>query len=119
MSRPLTNQELHNLAMNLVGRELEADGFEFIAVNSKLGKHPQFVCVKNRQLYFILVKFVPFPQDPNILDTQFTEKMAAHAVKSEAKLYYAGVGISNAEDPSLPVYLNQPYILDFNGLQEI
>ena len=33
--RPLTEQELRNLAMNIVGRELEAEGFEFMAVNSK------------------------------------------------------------------------------------
>ena len=50
MSKPLTEQDLHNLAMNHVGKELEQRGFEFIAINSKLKKHPQFVCIdKNNQ----------------------------------------------------------------------
>ena len=46
----LTEQELHNLAMNIVGRELEADGYEFMGVNSKPGKNPQFVCLKESLL---------------------------------------------------------------------
>ena len=46
MSKPLTEQELHNLAMNHVGKDLEHRGFEFIAVNSKLKKHPQCVLIK-------------------------------------------------------------------------
>ena len=35
MGKPLTKQELHNLAMNHVGQDLEQRGFEFIAVNSR------------------------------------------------------------------------------------
>jgi hypothetical protein len=119
MSKPLTDQELHNLAMNFVGRELEFDGFEFMAVNSNLGRQPQFVCLKDCQLYFIMVKFVPFPKDPNFYDNSIMHKMATHALKSEAKLFYAGVGVSNAEDRNLPIYLDQPYILDYHGLVEI
>ena len=49
MNTPLSSQELHNLAMNHVGKDLESRGFEFIAVNSKLKKNPQFVCIdKNK-----------------------------------------------------------------------
>ena len=36
MEETLTKQELHNLAMNIVGKDLEAQGFEFLGVNSKL-----------------------------------------------------------------------------------
>ena len=36
MPKALTKQELHNLAMNHVGKDLEQRGFEFIAVNSQL-----------------------------------------------------------------------------------
>ena len=49
MTRILTKQELHNLAMNIVGKELEEKGYEFIAINSTLGKHPQFVCIDKKQ----------------------------------------------------------------------
>ena len=43
--RKLTDQELHNLAMNTVGRQLEASGYEFMTINSKPKKNPQFVCL--------------------------------------------------------------------------
>ena len=33
---PLSLQDLHHLAMNHVGKELEKQGFEFIAINSQL-----------------------------------------------------------------------------------
>ena len=52
MSQPLSEQELHNLAMNHVGKELEERGFEFVAINSKLKKHPQFVCIDKNIKYF-------------------------------------------------------------------
>jgi hypothetical protein len=56
MNTALSNQELHNLAMNHVGKDLESRGFEFIAVNSKLKKNPQFVCIdKNKQYFFLLL----------------------------------------------------------------
>lgn len=37
---PLSPQELHNLAMNIVGKSLEESGYEFMAVNSQLKKTP-------------------------------------------------------------------------------
>ena len=45
--KSLSEQELHQIAMNHVGKDLEKKGFEFIAINSQLKKHPQFVCVDN------------------------------------------------------------------------
>ena len=61
MNTALSNQELHNLAMNHVGKDLESRGFEFIAVNSKLKKNPQFVCIdKNKQYFIEIVKAVLF-----------------------------------------------------------
>lgn len=69
MSKPLTKQELHNLAMNHVGKDLEQRGFEFVAINSKLKKHPQFVCIdKNSQYYFVIVRAVMLPENPNNYD---------------------------------------------------
>ena len=53
----LTKQELHNLAMNIVGKKLEKMGYEFQAINSKLKKHPQFVLFKKGESpIFVLVK---------------------------------------------------------------
>lgn len=119
MGRPLTEQELHNLAMNIVGRELEADGFEFMAINSKLKKNPQYVCLKEKMLHFIVVRNVAFPLDPTEYDEALMQKVKDHAVKFEARTFFAGVGLSNASDRQLPVYLNEEYIVDYQGLIEI
>ena len=116
MSRELTAQEIHNLAMNLVGKQLEADGFEFMAVNSKPKKDPQFVCLKDKILHFIVVRYVLYPEDPREFDKRLMEKVKSHAEKFEALTYYAGVGLSNAEDRSQPLILNQPYIVEYEGL---
>ena len=120
MSRPLTKQELHNLAMNHVGKELEQRGFEFIAVNSQLKKHPQFVCIdKNNQYYFVLVKAVILPENPNNYDMVWMETFKAHAIKNNAKVLYAGVGLGNPNGEDLPIYLNEEYLMEYNGIQVI
>jgi len=97
MNKPLTKQELHNLAMNHVGKDLEQRGFEFVAINSKLKKHPQFVCIdKNSQYYFSFKK---------------------HARDKDAKVLYAGVGLGNMNEEKGPIYLNKEYLLEYNGIQ--
>ncbi len=117
----LTEQELHNLAMNIVGKELEIEGFEFMAVNSELKKNPQFVCLKEKKLHFIVVKSIGYPGDPK--DVEFYKadlnKMKGHALKFEADTFYAAVGLVNASDYNLPVYLNEEYIVDYEGLIKI
>ncbi len=115
----LTEQELHNLAMNIVGRELEANGYEFMGVNSKPKKNPQFVCIKERQLYFIIVRAVAHPMNPRAYDEVFMQTIKEHAIKHDARTFYAGVGLANALDMELPVYLNEPYLVDYEGLIEI
>lgn len=117
----LTDQELHNLAMNIVGKQLEADGFEFMAVNSELKKNPQFVCIKEKKMHFIVVKAIEYPGDPK--DFEFFKadlhKMKEHALNFEADTFYAAVGLVNASDYNLPVYLNEEYIVDYDGLFQI
>ena len=74
MDSPLSKQELHNLAMNHVGKDLESRGFEFIAINSKLKKNPQFVCIdKNKQYFFVIVKAILLPENPNNYDLVWIE----------------------------------------------
>jgi len=119
MGRPLTEQELHNLAMNIVGKQLEAEGYEFMGVNSKPKKNPQFVCLKDKRLFFIVVRSVPHPLDPRAYDNILLQKIKDHALTQNGETYYAGVGIYNALDRNLPVYLNEDYILEYDGLIKI
>ncbi len=119
--RELTEQELHNLAMNIVGKQLEENGYEFLAVNSELKKNPQFVCTKDKKLSFIVVKSIEYPGDPRDKDFFMADlnKMKDHALKFEARTFYAAVGLVNASDYNLPVYLNEEYVVDYEGLIEI
>jgi len=119
MRRELTTQELHNLAMNIVGRRLEAEGYEFMGVNSKPKRNPQFVCLKDKEIYFIVVRNVVFPQNPKDYDQDLMFRMKQHAEKNNGKVFYAGVGLYNATDRSLPVFLNEEYIVEYEGLIEI
>lgn len=120
MSTPLSEQELHNLAMNLVGKDLEKRGFEFIAVNSKLKKHPQFVCIdKTSQYYFVIVRVVKLPENPNNYDVVWMETFKNHAREKDAKVLYAGVALGNPDGEELPIYLNEEYLCEYNGIQFI
>ncbi|HUH29561.1 Na(+)-translocating NADH-quinone reductase subunit F [Gelidibacter sp.] len=120
MRKALTEQEMHNLAMNHVGKDLEARGFEFIAINSKLKKHPQFVCIdKTNQYFFVIVRSVLLPENPNNYDIIWMETFKKHAREKNAKVLYAGVGIGNPDGEHLPVYLNEEYLIEYNGIQVI
>ncbi|MGV6830936.1 MAG: Na(+)-translocating NADH-quinone reductase subunit F [bacterium] len=120
MSKALTDQELHNLAMNHVGKDLEKRGFEFVAINSTLKKHPQFVCIdKNSQYFFVLVKAVMLPNNPNNYDVVWMETFKEHARTKDAQVLFAGVGLGNPNGEELPIYLNEDYLIEYNGIQVI
>ena len=120
MKKALSKQELHNLAMNHVGKELEQRGFEFVAVNSKLKKHPQFVCIdKKSQYYFVIVRAVILPENPNNYDVVWMETFKKHAREKDAKVLYAGVGLGNPNGEELPIYYNEDYLMEYNGIQFI
>ena len=116
----LTKQELHNLAMNIVGEKLQKMGYEFQAVNSQLKRHPQFVLYKKGEpTIFVLVKATNNIQNPNDYDTIWMETFKQHALKSNAKVWFAGVGIANAESVESPVFKNQPYYVAFEDFVKI
>jgi len=118
MSKALSEQELHNLAMNHVGKDLEKRGFEFIAINSTLKRHPQFVCIdKNSQYFFVIVKASILPDNANNYDVIWMETFKKHARENNAKVLFAGVGLGNPKGEDLPIYLNEEYLIEYNGIQ--
>lgn len=119
MSNILTEQELHNLAMNIVGKDLESNGFEFLGVNSKLKKDPQFVALKNKNLHFVVVRAIRYPQDANTYDPDLMQTIKSHADKFEARTYYAGVGLGHGTDYAKPVVKDEAYTMVYKGIQEI
>lgn len=118
MARRLSEQELHNLAMNIVGKDLEKRGFEFIAINSKLKKHPQFVCIdKNNQRYFVIVKASVITEEPINFDVIWMETFKKHASKNNAKVLFAGVGLGASDDKYKPPFIDDKYLLQYDGIQ--
>ncbi len=119
MAELLTEQERHNLAMNIVGKDLESQGFEFLGVNSQLKRNPQFVALRDKKLHFVIVRAVQYPDDPQVYDVDFMQEMKAHAEKFNAKIFYAGVGLGSNTDYGKPVEKGNSYTQVYNGLQEV
>ena len=115
----IKKQELHNLAMEVVGKRMEDDGFEFMTVNSELQKDPQFVCLKDKKLHFVIVRAISYPNNPLDYDKVLMETVRSHAEKFDAKTYYAGVGLAHADNYELPLTPKDPYAINFQGLQKI
>ncbi len=105
--------------MNIVGEDLEKQGFEFMGVNSKLERDPQFVALKNKKLHFVIVRAISYPDDPADFDMFFMQSIKEHALKFKAKTYYAGVGLANSEDYEKPMDLNKDYVVNYKGLHQI
>ncbi|WP_019037932.1 hypothetical protein [Psychroflexus tropicus] len=115
----LSEQQLHNLAMNVVGKDLEEMGYEFLAVNSKKSKNPQFVATKDKKLIFVVVRAVKYPDNPVIYNEELMKKVSDHGINYKAKTFYAGVGIANSLSYDLPVDSEEDYVLNYTGLIEI
>jgi transcription initiation factor TFIID subunit TAF12 len=116
----LTHQEIHQMGMNHVGKHLEQNGFEFLAVKSELGQSPQFVCVKNdEELFFVLVRTVCFPEEPQNYQQAWMTKMKKHAIEKKARLLYAGVGLADSNDMMAKPKKGQESFVNYKGLVEI
>lgn len=115
----LSEQELHNLAMNIVGKDLEEQGFEFLGVNSKLKKDPQFVALRNKELHFVIVRAISYPQEVKQYDPDLMQTIKEHADKFNAKTYYAGVGLGHGTDYAKTPVKDESYTMVYHGIQEI
>ena len=119
MNQELTKKESHNLAMNIVGEDLEKEGFEFLAINSDLKKNPQFVVLKNKETSFVVVRAVTGPEELNGYNHITTKPILEHSKKYKAKVFYAGVWLGHGSDISKPIVNGEEYSFVFKGLIEI
>jgi hypothetical protein len=117
----LNQQELHNLAMNIVGKDLESKGYEFLAINSELKKNPQFIArrINVDELIFVVVKAIVYPGDPEKFDNIWMESFKLHAKSKNAEVFYAGVGLANSKDMDKAVSKDDPYIVKYNGFKKV
>ena len=100
-------------------RETHLNNFEFLSINSSLNKNLQFVCKKNKQLYFVIVKVVLYPNNPKTFQIKNLKKILDHSKKFDAKLLSAKVGLANSEDYELPLFKNSSYVVNYHGFEEI
>jgi len=119
MKEKLTAQELHNLAMNIVGKDLEAQGYEFLAVNSKLKRNPQFVIQKGKQMSFVVVKAICHPEKVSDMDKTLVQKVKDHGEKFDATTFYAAVGLGHGEDFEQPVLKDEDFAQLYPGLKQV
>lgn len=105
--------------MNIVGKDLEDQGFEFLGIKSQLKTNPQFVALKDKKLHFVVVRAITYPEDPKKYDMKFMEKIRDHAIKFNARTFYAGVGLANSSNYDNPISKEEDYIVKYDGLQEI
>lgn len=120
MLHRLTPQELHNLGMNIIGQQLQEMGYEFVAINSELKKHPQYVLFKKGEpTIFVLIKVSNNIQQPESYDVIWMEAFKQHALKQNAKVWFAAIGLANAESVELPVFKDQPYYVAFDDFEKI
>ncbi len=116
----LIKQDIHNLGMNIVGKDLEKQKYEFLAVNSDMKKNPQFIVKDNSGvLTLIVVRTVVFPENPEKYDRIWMESFKVHAISKKAKLIFAGVGLANNDDMAKPLTKESGYIVKYNGLKEV
>ena len=113
----LKESEIHQLAMKEVGDYLSKEGYDFLAVNSQLKKDPQFVCLKDQKLHFIVVRGFLYPDNPKKFDSQMMKRVINHGIKYKATTYFAGVGFANAHDYEMTLTKNDSYAVNFDGLQ--
>ena len=108
------------MGMNHVGKHLEQNGFEFLAVKSEFGQSPQFVCLKNeKELFFVLVRTVSFPENPQDYNEAWMAKIKKHAIEKKARLLYAGVGLADSSNMMAKPVKGQESLVNYKGLVEI
>ncbi len=119
MSQYLNTQEAHYLAMNIVGEELQKEGYEFLAINSTLKKNPQFVTLKNKITSFIVVRSVKTINETTDYSKIVMEPIVIHAKKNNADVYYAGVLLGHGSNINLPAINGEEYSYLYNGLTKV
>lgn len=114
-----TKEEIHYIGMNFIGEELQKMGYEFLGVNSKLEKHPQFVLFKKGEpITFVMVKTVVVPSDFNRVP-EIQEKVIKHAKTQDSSVWFAGIGLCDNENPEKAPIKGKPYQILFSGFKKL
>ena len=119
MSQILTQQESHNLAMNIAGDELQKEGYEFLAINSDIKKNPQFVALKNKETIFVVVRSVTSAEETENYQNLNMKPILEHANKHNAKVFYTGIWLGHGKDINQPIINGEEYSFAYVGLIKV
>ncbi len=118
----LQGQELLNFAMNIVKQnELDPNGYKIVAATEQLDKIPNFVCEKDGETIFIVVKAAIAPEEAR-MSVEQKKHILEHARQFGAKCFFAPVGIGSHDPERFAASLalkNDGYLIKYTGLEEI
>lgn len=110
------------LAMDIVAEKgLEPEGYQLLEANNGVAVFPNFICMKEAQLYYIAVGCAIAPNVPK-LNPEIVPKILEIADENHAKVLYAPVSFGSADPERLRAGLalnGDEYIGNFLGFLEI
>jgi len=118
----MTEYDKLNFAMNIVKQcELDKNGYSIIAATDQVGQIPNFVCEKDGNTFFIVVKCDIAPEMP-VMSVEEKKHVIQHANKYNAICYFAPVSIGSMDgerfDASLALKYDG-YYSKYLGLERI
>jgi hypothetical protein len=116
----MTADELHQLGIKVVYKEMIDNGFEVVGVRNELSSNPQIVAKKDGKFVLVVVKTAAYP-DMGVLYPRVAAEVNDIASQKGAICYFASVGVANAngetkEEMAKPT-LNGKHLIKYEGLQ--
>ena len=118
----MSDEELHFLGIKVVYKSLVDKGIKVLNVRKEMDVNPQVLAEINNAKALIIVRTARFPE-MGVLRPEIVGKMQDLAKKHKAGLYFASVGIANAngdsdEEMAQPV-VGGEYYINYKGLTQI
>ena len=103
----MTEAEIHDFGTEIVLGQLQKEGYEIVAVDTKIGVNPQIFAKKEGRDAFIVVRTACYPKTGQLEEIVHFQ-MIEHAKKHNATPYFASVSIARADgetegEASVPV----------------
>ncbi len=119
----LQGQELLKFAMYMVKmNELDPEGYSVLVSTDDLNQTPNFVCEKDGERVFIVVKAAIAPDMPH-MSVEEKKFLLQHAENCGiTKCYFAAVGIGSRDPQRFEASLalkNDKYLINYTGLEKI
>jgi len=119
----LSNQEIHELGINIVVDDIRKQGFSILAVTTDITKNPQIIATANCRKVFVAVRTAVYPKRGMFENFKIASNIIKESVFERAACYFASVGIANANgvtdlEMSIPTKGSGFYV-SYDGLVEL